>query len=64
MITLNTSHKAVEVLCNKKAFVVKRLGRGADPDRSQTGQLTWSLHGGPGDAWALAMGRAGFAHCE
>lgn len=54
----------MEVLLNKKAFVVKRVGRGADPETTQTGQLTWSMYDGANHAWKLAMSRAGFATCE
>lgn len=55
----------MEVLCNKRAFVVKRLAENhADPANAQTGQITWSYHGGPVAAWKLATSRAGFAETD
>lgn len=43
---------------NKKAYVVKRVGEGADV--SKIGQLTWSTNGGPLEAWNLAKKNANY----
>lgn len=56
-----TITKAIEVLCAKKAYVVKRIGK--DPPENaelMCGQLTWSLYDGPVEAWETAKKRAHF----
>ena len=51
--------KAIEVLLNKRAFVVKRIG---DPDTAgqgaSKGQVTWNTNGGVQTAWAFAKRKA------
>ena len=56
--------EAVEVLCAKKAFIVKRIGHlpTPDPDKVLCGQVTWSVHGGPASAWDVAKMRANFVN--
>ena len=54
--------QAIEVLLKKKAYFVKRLGKGA-PEGSAIGQLTWSLNGGAAAAWETAKQKAYYAQC-
>ena len=51
--------QALEVLLSKKAYIVKRLGKGA-PEGCSLGQITWSMSGGPGEAFVVAKSRAHF----
>lgn len=55
--TLRKDDSCVEVLLQKEAFFVKKIGiRGEGP----TGQVSWSKHGGPCGAWRVAKQRSGF----
>lgn len=52
--------QAVEVVLNKRAFIIKRWFTGvAEPKQKQ---VTWRKHGGVQNAWLEAMQRAGL--CE
>ena len=47
--------EAIEVLCQKRAFVVKRIGQNPPDDHDvQPGQIMWSLHDGVAQAWETA----------
>ena len=53
--------KVIEVLCSKKAFVVKKCAGGALPaEGSPTGQITWSRFSDVAAAWECAKKRACF----
>ena len=47
------------MLCQKKAYVIKRVGVNP-PRHARTGQITWSLYEGPGHAWKVAKLRSHF----
>lgn len=44
------------MLLNKKAYYVKRCGNGAA--EGAKGQVSWSLHNGPKEAWEVAKKKA------
>ena len=52
--------KVIEVLCSKKAFVVKKCANGAPPAEGLTGQITWSRFENVAAAWKFAKDRACF----
>ena len=55
--TLRKDDACLEVLLQKEAFFVKKVGaRGDGP----TGQVSWSKYGGPVEAWKVAKQRSGY----
>lgn len=58
----NLSPRHSRPLLKTKAYVVKRTSASdSEKENLQRGQITWKKFGGPGDAWKVAMERAGWA---
>lgn len=55
--TVRKDDACLEVLLQKEAFFVKKVGAGGE---GPLGQVSWSKHGGPGGAWEVAKQRSGF----
>ena len=59
--TLSREGAAVEVLLQKEAYFVKKVGgSGTGP----TGQVSWAKYGGPGNAFQVAKARAGYSRWD
>jgi len=57
-VLCKNNNAAIEVLCDKKAYVVKRTANGVGQAAQR--QLTWSKHGGAAKAWEIAKDNSGF----